>query len=226
MSSYREDMLITEELFLLLTTDEGKTEGWGTQKGYGLAGAVLADLIVAERISFGAEKDPRVSVISLEPTGNRVLDAALVRVAEKDGKKASSLVQDRKLNPEAHVAAALAARGIIAIEEKQLLGLVPARYPVLDSTPEREVRERLRVVLAGGTPTEHEATLLSILQGLEVAHKVLAAESGGLSKRELKVRIKQISDDLPGSAVAKAVQNLNTAVMVAIVPAIAASSTS
>lgn len=217
-------MLITEDLFLLLTTDEGKTEGWGTQKGYGLAGAVLADLVVAERISFGEEKDPRVSVLSSAPTDNRVLDAALARVAEKDGKKASSLVQDRKLNPEANVAAELAARGIVAIEEKQLLGLVPARYPVLDSTPEREVRERLRVVLSGGTPTEHEATLLSILQGLDVAHKVLAEESGGLSKRDLKARIKQISDSLPGSAVAKAVQNLNTAMMVAaIMPAIASS---
>lgn len=217
-------MLITEDLFLLLTTDEGKTEGWGTQKGYGLAGAVLADLVVAERISFGDEKDPRVSVLSGAPTDNRVLDAALARVAEKDGKKASSLVQDRKLNPEANVAAELARRGIVAIEEKQLLGLVPARYPVLDSTPEREVRERLRVVLSGGTPTEHEATLLSILQGLDVAHKVLAEESGGLSKRDLKARIKQISDSLPGSAVAKAVQNLNTAMMVAaIMPAIASS---
>lgn len=210
-------MLISEELFLLLTNDEGKTEGWGTQRGYGLAGAVLADLIVAERITVDDAKDPRVSVVTRDSTGNPILDAALARVSEKEGKKLSSLVQDRKLDPAANIGAALAAQEIVGVQEKKMLGMVPARYPVLNGSPERAVRERLRVVIAGGQPTEAEATILSILQGLDVAHAVLRQEAGGLSKRQLKARINEVAQGASGTAVAKAVQALNTAILVAVI---------
>ena len=42
-------MLIAEELFLLLRRDDGKPESAMAQRGYGLAAAVIADLVVAGR---------------------------------------------------------------------------------------------------------------------------------------------------------------------------------
>ena len=42
------------------------------------------------------------------------------------------------------------------------LGLVPEKYPVCDPEPERRLRERLRVVLQGGTPTLADASLLVV----------------------------------------------------------------
>lgn len=219
-------MVIVEELFLLLRRDDGKAESSMSQNGYGLAAAVVTDLVLAERVTLSDDKDPRMSVVSSAPTGHPALDAALARLVEKDGKRLSGLVTDRRLAVEDPVAQALSAAGVIRVEEKRALGLVPARYPVLDPEPERRVRERLRTVLAGGTPQPADATLLAILQGLSLAGKVLAEEKGDLGRRDLKHRIEEVSTDVrAGAAVAKAVQAMNTAIMTAaIVPAIVAGS--
>lgn len=220
-------MLITEELFLLLRRDDGRAESAVAQNGYALAGAVVTDLILAERITLTEEKNPRVHVASPVPTGHPALDQALQRLGERNGKRLSSLVTDRRLNVEEPTAAVLAHHGIIGIEPKRGLGLIPAKYPVQDPRPESETRERLRAVLAGAVqPSVPDSALLSILQGVDLAHRVLAAESGGLAKRHLKQRIEAVAQQVPtGTAVAKAVQAMNTAMMTAIiVPAVVAGS--
>lgn len=215
-------MEIVEELFLLLRRDDGKAESSMSYNGYGLAAAVVTDLVLAERITLSDDKDPRVGVVSSAPTGHPALDAALARLVEKDGKRLSGLVTDRRLHVEDQVAQALSAAGVIRVEEKRALGLVPARYPVRDPEPERRVRERLRTVLAGGEPQPADATILSILQGLSLTHKVLAEEKGDLGRRDLKRRIEAVSTDVrAGAAVTQAVQAMNTAILTAaIVPAI------
>lgn len=220
-------MLITEELFLLLRRDDGRAESAVAQNGYALAGAVVTDLILAERITLTEEKNPRVHVASPVPTGHPALDQALQRLGERNGKRLSSLVTDRRLNVEEPTAAVLAHHGIIGIEPKRGLGLIPAKYPVLDPRPEAATRERLRAVLAGAEqPSVPDSALLSILQGVDLAHRVLKAESGGLAKRHLKQRIEAVAQQVPtGTAVAKAVQAMNTAMMTAIiVPAVVAGS--
>lgn len=221
-------MLISEELFLLLRRDDGKPESMSAQRGYGLAAAVITDLVLAERITLSDDKDPRMSVLRHGPVGHPALDAAMARLQEREGKKLSSLVTDRKLAVEEQVAAALASAGVIGIEEKRALGLVPAKYPVLDPEPERRTREQLRLVLAGGTPRTEDATLLAILQGLGIAPKVLEDERGTLGRRDLKKRIEEVSSEVKaGEAVAKAIAALNTAIMTAaIMPAIAAGGSS
>jgi len=211
-------MLICEELFLLLRRDDGKPESAMAHRGYGLAAAVITDLVVAERITLSEDKDPRMTVLVPGPVGHPALDAAMRRLEQKDGKKLSSLVTDGKLAVEREVAAALSAAGTIDIEEKRALGLVPEKYPVRDPEPERRLRERLRVVLQGSTPTPADASLLCILQGLEVAPKVLDAEKGTLGRKDLKRRIEEISTDVvAGGAVAKAVAAMNTAMMTAVI---------
>src|SRR4051794_15772446 len=221
-------MLIAEELFLLLRRDDGKPESAMAQRGYGLAAAVITDLVLAERVTLSDDRDPRVTVLAPGPVGHRALDAALARLGTRDGKRLSSLVTDGKVAAEAELAAGLAAAGVIDVEEKRALGLVPAKYPVLDPEPERRVREQLRVVLQGGTPRPEDSTLLAILQGLGIAPKVLAEEKGTLGRRELKRRIEEVSTDVAaGAAVAKAVAAMNTAIMTAaIVPAIAGGASS
>lgn len=221
-------MRITEDLFLLLTDDEGKVDGWGTYRGYGLVGAVVADLVVAGRVALSDDKNPRVTVTSQAPVGTPYLDAALERLVEQDGKRLSSLIPDGKLNPEKGVAHELAQRGVVRVEERRMLGLVPERYPVLDPQPERAVRDRLRAVLGGDRPTPAEATILSILHGLGVARTILKDESAHLSRSELTTRIQAAAADIPeGGAVGKAVQAMNAALMTAaILPAITSSTSS
>lgn len=221
-------MLIAEELFLLLRRDDGKPESASAQRGFGLAAAVVTDLVLAERVTLSDDKDPRMTVLVPGPPGHPVLDAAMARLEQRDGKKLSSLVTDRKLALERPAAAALAEAGVIRIEEKRALGLVPERYPVLDPEPERTVREQLRRVLMGGEPRPEDATLLAILQGLGVVAKVLADEKGTLGRRDLKRRIEEVSTEVKaGEAVAKAVAAMNAAIMTAaIVPAVVAGGSS
>ncbi len=216
-------MLIAEELFLLLRRDDGKPESAAMQRGYGISAAIVTDLVLAERITLSDDKDPRMTVIVPDSTGHPASDAAMARLVERDGKKLSTLVVDRKLAVEAQVAAALEAAGVIGVEEKRMLGLVPVKYPVIDPEPERRLREQLRSVLQGGTPRPADATLLAILQGLGVAPKVLAGERGSLGRRDLKRRITEVTSEVKaGEAVAKAVAAMNAAIMTAaILPAIA-----
>ena len=220
-------MLIAEELFLLMRRDDGRPASAMAQRGYGLAAAVITDLVLAERITLSDDKDPRMTVLVPGPAGHPALDAAMVRLEQRDGKKLSTLVTDGKLAVEKQVAAALASAGVIGIEEKRALGLVPAKYPVVDPEPERRTRERLRVVLAGGTPRAEDATLLAILQGLGVAPKILDEERGTLGRRDLKRRIEEVSSEVKaGDAVAKAIAAMNTAIMTAAIAAGAAGAAS
>ncbi|RYC03565.1 GOLPH3/VPS74 family protein [Nocardioides zhouii] len=219
-------MLIVEELFLLMRRDDGKPASAMAQRGYGLAAAVITDLVLAERITLSDDKDPRVTVLVPGPVGHPALDAAMARLEQRDGKKLSSLVTDSKLAVEQQVATALEQAGIVGIEEKRALGLVPAKYPVVDPEPERRTREQLRLVLQGGTPRPADATLLAILQGLGVVPKILEDEKGTLGRRDLKRRIEEVSSEVKaGDAVAKAIAAMNAAIMTAaIIPAIAAGS--
>lgn len=212
---------IVEQLFLLLRRDDGKAEQPLAQSPtYGLSGAVLADLLLGGHIEIRDGKKPRVYVTTQGSAGHPVLDAAVERLRQKDGKKLSSLVTDGKLNPGENVAHSLANARVIRIEPKRALGLISARYPVLDPGPERELRERLRAVIAGATPDAHEAILLSLLLGMDLAQYVLKEEKGSLENKELKRRIEEVSDGGEiGAAVAKAIEEVRAAVMAAAITA-------
>ena len=190
------DMLIVEELFLLMRRDDGKPASATAQRGYGLAAAVITDLVLAERITLSDDKDPRMSVLVPGPVGHPALDAAMARLEQRDGKKLSSLVTDGKLNVEQQVAAALASAGVIGIEEKRALGLVPAKYPVVDPEPERRTREQLRLVLAGRHAADRGRHAAGHPPGLGVVPKVLAEEKGTLGRRDLKRRIEEVSSEV------------------------------
>jgi len=225
-------MIIAEELLLLLTRDDGRLESAFVQDAYGYASANLADLVLAGRVTLDDRKDPRVTVVDPTPIGHPALDAALARVSEKNGKKISGLVQDGKVAARDEIVRALAEAGVVGVEPKRLLGLVAEKHPVRDRAAERSLRERLRTVLHGATATPSEATLLAVLQGLDVARKVLAEESAGMTKRELKARIETISrtaheGEVVGEAVTRAIQALNAAIVTAaIIPATTAGASS
>lgn len=206
------------EIFLLLTNDEGGAASWGTQTGWALSAATIADLVIEERVALGEEKDPRVRVVDPTPTGRPVLDKVLARIVEKDGKKLSTLVQDSKLKPEDEVVEVLVADGVVGVVPRRMFGLVAEKRPTLDPRPEQELRERLRVVLAGGRPTATDATVLAILQALSVAKKILSDEAGELSGKQLKARIEEASGEVAvGAAIKRAIDSLNAAILTAVI---------
>ncbi|MDO5627837.1 MAG: GPP34 family phosphoprotein [Mobilicoccus sp.] len=220
-------MLIAEDLLLLLTRDDGKPENAFAYSAYGYAAGNITDLALRGRLTLSDHKDPRVSISDPTPTGEPALDAALARLSDRDGKRVSSLVTDKRVAAEDEVVAGLQRAGVIEVEPKRLLGLVGERRPVADPTRERDLRDRLRLVLAGSSASPAESTLLALLCGLDMAPKVLAQETV-LSKRELKKRIEAITEEATtgsdvSAAVRRAVSSMNTAIMTAaIVPTITA----
>ena len=219
-------MLTCEELFLLLTKDSGKPESRMAHSSYGLTGALLTDLLLAGRISLTEERSPRIYIVSSEPTGHPVLDRALEIRPAKDGKRFSSLVCWSKLNPTRHIAESLAAAGVVRIHTGGLFGSLNPSYPTLDPVPERQLRARIDGALRGvQPPTGADIALLSILQALGVAQVVLPQQETGLSRGELKRRIKELAGESPvGRAVQRAVEAVTMAIIAAGSVAAASSS--
>jgi len=217
-----EDMLIVEELHLLLTNPAGTPEQSGAMRGYGAAAALITDLLLAGRVALTDEKRPRVHVVFDAPTGNAVLDAGLQRLRERNGKRLDSLVTWSKLDLQEQVIASLVQAGVLVLGEPGGLGFGKPRGVERDPMPEGQLRARIAAVLSGAAwPTVADATLLAILQGLGVAHRILYAESGGMRAGDLKRRITQIVAHSPaGSAVDKAVQAMNAALMTTIFVAV------
>ena len=210
------EMLICEKLFLLLTKDSGSFET--SNSTYGLNGALLIDLLLAGRVALGEGRNPRVSIVSSAPTGNPVLDRALQTLPDRNGKRFSSLVPWRGLNPARDIAASLSAAGIITVDTSGFFGSLSPKYPTVDPVPEQQLRSHIYAVLHGEqTALEADCTILSILQGLSVATRVLPRAQTGLSRSALKRRIKEIARANPaGSAVSRAVNAANGAIIAVI----------
>ena len=140
------------------------------------------------------------------------------RLVPLRGKRLQSLVVRPKLDPLEVVVESLIAQGVLIRGERGFFGWGAARTPESDSAPEQMLRARLAAVLAGrGSPTQADLALLSILQNLNCAHAILRDECGGMSARDLKKRIEELTAGSPaGDAVAKAVNDAITAAMVAV----------
>ncbi|WP_311258080.1 GPP34 family phosphoprotein [Microbacterium sp. WCS2018Hpa-9] len=212
-------MLIVEELHMLLLRPDGRVESAvSVNRLYGEVAAVIVDLALHGRISVSDEKNPVVDIVSAEPTGNPILDTTLQRLVPLRGKRLQSLVVRPKLDPLEVVVESLVVQGVLVRGERGFFGWGSARTPESDSAPEQMLRSRLAAVLAGtGAPTQADLALLSILQNLNAAHAILRDECGGMSARDLKKRIEELTaGSQAGDAVAKAVYDAITAAMVAI----------
>lgn len=254
-------MLICEDLFLLLTTDEGGKEPWTSYPDYGLAAGLLVDLTLARLVTIDAGRWSTKVSLAAEPTDQEDLDAQPPVLAfganALSGRKpapVNSLVTARWFNPRAAIVESLATQGIIEVQEKRMLGLVPQKHPTVDPRPETQTRARLASALAGGTVdpgdvsgfgtsdgphadaavASSDAVLLSILKGMGAARHVLKAEAeaAGLRGRALGKRIDELAAGLSaeersgGKAVAAAIASVNAAVTAAVMTSTTAASTS
>ena len=156
-------LTFAEEILLLLLDDESgefvPAPAWSRQCA--LAGAVLMDLALANRIDTDLQK---LVVVDPSPTGDDLLDPVLATIVEtvevQDARswverlagEQSGRIQDQAL-------ARLVRRGILESEGGRLLWAFRARrYPTIDGKAEREVKLRIMQVLFSAeipTPRGH-----------------------------------------------------------------------
>ncbi|WP_419897892.1 GOLPH3/VPS74 family protein [Roseomonas sp. USHLN139] len=144
-------LTMPEEILLLMLDDEtGRLIDRAAPSGdYALAGAILAELALANRI----DTDPkRLFVGDTKPTGDQVLDGVVqqimaeaephdsrwwIETLAKDADRYRDLYFDR-----------LVQRGVLKLEEGRFLWFfAERRYPVISDKEEREVKARLMAVI-------------------------------------------------------------------------------
>ncbi|MCM3849106.1 GPP34 family phosphoprotein [Pseudonocardia sp. DR1-2] len=202
-------MLTVAEEVVLIALD-GDTGGGGTRLGldWAVAGAVVVELALGERIAVGG--DDVVTVVDPTPTGAGHLDTVLAEAAAGQV-KVSTLLRRTRAGAPGRTIAALVERGVLRRRRTRLLGLVPAhRYPTQDASARSEIRTRLAdAVLDGHEPDERTAALIGVLHAARLWRRALPAGR----RRQVRTRMGDIAKgQAVGPAVRKAIARTKGAI--------------
>ena len=216
-------MLLAEDLLVLLTDDEsGKFVVDGSRLDLALAGACVIDLAMLGRIDVAGANDVvkagRLVVRDEKSAGDALLDDVLKRCAERSGAKPANALGKLRKGLRGRLLGRLVERGILQRTDRHLLGIFPmSRWPAVDSAHERRLVEQLAAALLRGTvPEPRTAALAGLLSAVDAAHKVVdAPDKKAVRRRAKEIRESQWATD----AVGKAIEAVESAVMVAIMAA-------
>ena len=223
-------LFLYEEIMLLALKDEEGTIASGTNYQYALAGSVLAELLLEEKISVEEQKKKKYAVLKdSTPLGDPVIDECLNKVLQAKKKQQLQTWISRfsgLKNLKHRTARKLVERGILRADKDKVLLLFTRKiYPEVDPEPERRMIERMRKALFTEQQDIDPRTVVLIS---------LADTTGLLKvvfdKKELKSRKKRIEQivngELTGKATKEAIQAMQAAVFVAcIMPAVIATTT-
>lgn len=214
-------MLIADELLLLaLDDDTGKLIASGTTLDAAMGGALVVELVLAERISIapaeaGWLEKGKITVINTNPTDDPDLDALLAKLAAKDGQKVKNLISPMTWKPISHKLrqrrlARLVQQGVLTEDDGGFWGI--KRHPTRDRAPEQEVRARVWSALVDGlTPTERTVALIALLEATGIVTKVVVTED----KKTVRRRAKELAEgDWAAKAVKDAIAEMMTVVAV------------
>ncbi|WP_214406384.1 GOLPH3/VPS74 family protein [Pseudonocardia lacus] len=190
---------LAEDLVLLLVDPASGRPAVGSPTlDRGLAGALLLDLALRERLAVeGGGRRLRLSVVNPSPTGEPVVDVALVELgrAPLRARRAVDQLAGRIRGP---VFERLEQRGLLVPRRARRWGVLPAT--VWDVVGERE-RERLRagverVLLHDQPPDVRLTCLVSLLHSVRAEHRVVDGPV-----RRIRARAAAIAgDELLGTA--------------------------
>ena len=207
-----------EELLLLLLSDEGKFAAVpDLALDYALAGGVLMDLALENRIDTDLEK---LLLVDATPVGDSLLDETLADVAAMDESAPRFWVErtvGRGPTIRAHALSRLIDRGILESREARFLWLFRTqRYPVVDRSAKNEVKLRIMGVLfSDEIPDPRDVVIICLADTCGIFRELL-------SKREVSqasARIAQVRQlDLIGQAVSGALRDIEVSLQAAMHP--------
>ena len=212
---------LMEELLLLALDDEkGKIiSSSSCALPYGLRGALLLELFLAEKIDV---VDKKIVVINKNNTGNEVLDNALniINTYHKQKtvkfwitKLTSKMKELRKdlLNQ-------LITKGILEQQDKKVLWVIPAtRYPTKNPVIENRVRKRIiGIVLHNDKLDERSSMLISLINACELIKEVFPKDNLKDAKKKIK---NIIQDEKVGKAITSQISDEIMLTIVAVMVA-------
>ena len=210
-----------EEILLLVLRDEEGTVASGPLFEYAMAGGILAELLLADRLaveSTGKKNKQTVRLKSMTPMSDDVIDECLSKVRSASKPKSpqhwvSKFAQTKDLK--ARVATRLCDLGILRADRQKILWIFSRDvFPEVDHSAEAEIVARLEdAVFSESRDVEARTILLTSLAdsadllGLVFDKKALKAR---------KDRIKLLSEgEVVGRATGQAVQAVRAALAVA-----------
>ncbi|UCE49932.1 MAG: GPP34 family phosphoprotein [Phycisphaerales bacterium] len=221
----QKSLCLHEEVMLLALRDEEGTIASGTMYQYAIGAAVLAELLLSQRIVVDQSgKRKLVDLVSSTPLGEPLLDHCLEKITSAKRRAALQTWVSRFAsvkNLKHLVAQRLCQRGILrADEDKVLLIFTRKIYPEVNPEPERELIERLgQAIFTDAVDVDPRTVVLVSLANAAGLLKVV------FDKKMLKTRKKRIerivNGEITGKAAQQAIQAMQAAVMVAVImPAI------
>lgn len=210
-------MNLVEEFTLLAYGDDGTPLTDGTHLDHGLGGGLLLELALSGRVDV---EDKRVVVLDPSPTGDPLVDAALARIAgEEKPRRPGHWVSKFAKETRPQALARLVDAGILRTEKDKVLWVFPrTKYPAahgVEPVQETAAKDRMRhAVLGRGAVEPRTAALCALVAATDLDQKVF----GDLDRKVVKARLREISEGAwAAEAVKKTIEEIQAAVMVAIV---------
>ncbi|GLZ78811.1 hypothetical protein Afil01_36180 [Actinorhabdospora filicis] len=210
---------LADELLLIAYDDDtGRNRATGLELG--LAGSLLLELALSERLRVDGRK--KVHVVSAASIGDEFADEALARVGADKPRTARSWVNtfSRKLLP--RVRERLVGEGVLREEVHKVFGLFPYRYyPLADGRGEGEARARLERAAGNGVAGDaRTAALAGLIRATSLERRALP----GLSSWEARRVVKGLAEaGWAGEATREAIAATQMAVIAAVTASVAAS---
>ena len=215
----QDDLWLHEEIMLLALRDEEGTIAAGPMYQYAIGAAVLAELLLNQRIAVAQSGKKRlVDLVSSIPLDEPLLDRCLEKITSAKRRAALQTWVSRFAgvkNLKHLVAQRLCRRGILkADEDKVLLIFTRKIYPEVNPEPERKLIERLRQAIFTDATDVDSRTV--VLVSLANSASLLNVVFDKKMLKARKTRIKQIvNGEITGKAAQEAIQAMQAAVMVA-----------
>jgi hypothetical protein len=206
-------LFLHEELLLLALRDEDGTISAATYP-YALAGAILAELLLHQRIEVEPSTKKLVHLTSNSAVGDAVIDECLEKIAAADRLESLTDWVERFTaikRLKERVAEGLCRRGILREEKGTFLFIFPrTTYPEVNHGPEGDVMKRLHEAIF--TETEEvdtrTAVLLSLASGTDMLPTIF-------DSKELNTRQERIDwvthDEEIGQAAKEAIEAMHAA---------------
>ena len=224
-------LFLHEEVMLLALRDEEGTVASGTMYQYAIGAAVLAELLLNERLTVEQiRKRKLVNLVSSMPLGDPLIDECLEKIGRAKRRAALQTWVSRFAgvkNLKHRVARRLCDRGILrASEDKILLIFTRKIYPEINPEPERELIERLRQAIFTDIEDIDSRTMILVSLAKSVGLLKVVFDKKELKRRKARIE-RIIKGEITGKAAAEAIQAMQAAIMVAcITPAITAATVS
>lgn len=214
-------MLSLPEELLLLSIDDDKGKITGSMMGlvgFGLAGAVLADLALKGKIQLDDKE--KLALLDPTPVGSPVLDAVLEKMAAADRvHKATywvNILTGKKLQKA--LFAQLVEKKVLMEQERRYLWVIPyTEYTEQDASAKFGLKQRLRsLVLAGGEIGAHDLALLSLMRACRFLNLLFTKDERKAASKKVAELVK---NEVFGQAVSKTIAEIEEAAALAAMDA-------